>query len=176
MTSFQNDCSPLAAAVYRRRAFLLYEIRARSTSEDLKIMLRSSNRSFPLSRNVLLGHCSSAPLNASCKAVFVTENAQCSVTASRCTIRRGLHSVLRSRQEPTTSTLSAFSALPQPQVYEEANRDTTGWTGTDCSMPMCTQGFFDPFCTDLPQAPGGEVRTARSISCKHSTLNGRSQP
>eukprot|EP00903_Cladosiphon_okamuranus_P018631 g17149.t3 len=42
------------------------------------------------------------------------------------------------------------------QVYEDANRDITGWTGTDCSMPMCTQGFFDPFCTDLPQAPGGE--------------------
>jgi len=44
------------------------------------------------------------------------------------------------------------------QVYEEANRAITGWTGTDCSMPMCAQGFFDPFCTDLPQAPGGEVR------------------
>ncbi|CAM9450628.1 unnamed protein product [Ascophyllum nodosum] len=42
------------------------------------------------------------------------------------------------------------------QVYEGATRDLTGWTGTDCSMPICVQGFFDPFCTDLPQAPGGE--------------------
>lgn len=51
------------------------------------------------------------------------------------------------------------SSLPHAlsQVHEEANRDLTGWTGTDCSMPMCVQGFFDPFCTDLPQAPGGEV-------------------
>ena len=23
-------------------------------------------------------------------------------------------------------------------------------------MPICVQGFFDPFCTGLPQAPGGE--------------------
>lgn len=28
--------------------------------------------------------------------------------------------------------------------------------GTDCSMPMCSQGYYDPFCTGLPQAPGGE--------------------
>ncbi|CAM9417789.1 unnamed protein product [Discosporangium mesarthrocarpum] len=42
------------------------------------------------------------------------------------------------------------------QVYEKANRVTTGWTGSDCSTPICAQGFFDPFCTDLPQAPGGE--------------------
>lgn len=51
------------------------------------------------------------------------------------------------------------SSLPHAldKVHEEANRDLTGWTGTDCSMPMCVQGFFDPFCTNLPQAPGGEV-------------------
>ena len=42
------------------------------------------------------------------------------------------------------------------ESYKGALRGTTGWTGTDCSMPMCVQGFFDPFCTDLPQAPGGE--------------------
>jgi len=42
------------------------------------------------------------------------------------------------------------------EVYEDANRGTTGWMGTDCSMPICTQGFYDPFCTDLAEAPGGE--------------------
>lgn len=57
------------------------------------------------------------------------------------------------------------AALCRGQVYEDANRDVTGWTGTDCSMPMCAQGFFDPFCTDLPQAPGGEVgRNLRDMS------------
>lgn len=71
-------------------------------------------------------------------------------------------------QKPTTITLSAFCSAGT-KVYEEANRDITGWTGTDCSMPMCTQGFFDPFCTDLPQAPGGEVCARRYTSCEHST-------
>lgn len=41
-------------------------------------------------------------------------------------------------------------------VHEEASRGLTVWTGTDCSIPMCSQGFFDPFCTDLPEAPAGE--------------------
>ena len=53
--------------------------------------------------------------------------------------------------------LKLYSYLTLRQVYEGATRDLTGWTGTDCSMPICVQGFFDPFCTDLPQAPGGEV-------------------
>uniref|UniRef100_A0A7S2AR06 EGF-like domain-containing protein n=1 Tax=Octactis speculum TaxID=3111310 RepID=A0A7S2AR06_9STRA len=42
------------------------------------------------------------------------------------------------------------------RAYPESPRGITGWTGTDCSLPMCIQGFFDPFCTDLDQAPGGE--------------------
>ena len=42
------------------------------------------------------------------------------------------------------------------KVYADANAGTTGWTGSDCSMPICVQGFYDPFCTDLPEAPGGE--------------------
>jgi hypothetical protein len=52
-------------------------------------------------------------------------------------------------------------------VHSEAPRATTGWTGTDCSMPMCAQGFYDPFCTDLPQAPGGEgcYRCANGGNC-----------
>lgn len=41
-------------------------------------------------------------------------------------------------------------------VHPESARGLTGWTGTDCSIPMCIQGFFDPFCTDLDQAPAGQ--------------------
>jgi hypothetical protein len=41
-------------------------------------------------------------------------------------------------------------------VHVEAVKALTGWTGSDCSMPMCSQGYYDPFCADLPQAPGGE--------------------
>ena len=53
------------------------------------------------------------------------------------------------------------------QSYLDAPRGPTGWTGTDCSMPMCTQGRFDPGCTDLPQAPGGEgcYRCANGGNC-----------
>jgi hypothetical protein len=51
--------------------------------------------------------------------------------------------------------------------HPEATRGVTGWTGTDCSMPICVQGFFDPFCTDLEQAPGGEgcYRCANGGNC-----------
>ncbi|KAJ1436904.1 hypothetical protein B484DRAFT_416698 [Ochromonadaceae sp. CCMP2298] len=41
-------------------------------------------------------------------------------------------------------------------VHDQTSRGQTGWTGSDCSMPICVQGFYDPFCGDLPQAPGGE--------------------
>jgi hypothetical protein len=52
-------------------------------------------------------------------------------------------------------------------VHPEASKAKTGWTGSDCSMPMCSQGYYDPFCTDLPQAPGGEgcYRCANSGNC-----------
>ncbi len=40
--------------------------------------------------------------------------------------------------------------------YEGANRGLTGWTGSDCSMPICSQGYFDPDCTDNHFAVGGE--------------------
>jgi hypothetical protein len=52
-------------------------------------------------------------------------------------------------------------------AHPEASRGLTGWTGSDCSMPMCVQGYFDPFCTDLPQAPGGEgcYRCANGGNC-----------
>jgi len=42
------------------------------------------------------------------------------------------------------------------QVHTGSARGLTGWTGSDCSIPMCTQGYFDPYCTDLKQAPAGE--------------------
>ena len=52
-------------------------------------------------------------------------------------------------------------------VHPDASRGITGWTGSDCTMPMCVQGFYDPFCTDLPQAPGGEgcFRCANKGNC-----------
>lgn len=77
----------------------------------------------------------------------------------------------RSDPQPVTKDITvtvifhSCSVFLARQVYEGANRDITGWTGTDCSMPMCTQGFFDPFCTDLAQAPGGEVLCPRDTTC-----------
>ena len=52
-------------------------------------------------------------------------------------------------------------------VHKQAPRGLTGWSGSDCSIPMCTQGHFDPFCTDLPQAPAGQgcYRCANSGNC-----------
>ena len=52
-------------------------------------------------------------------------------------------------------------------AYPDASRGITGWTGSDCSMPMCVQGYFDPFCTNLPQALGGEgcYRCANGGNC-----------
>ena len=41
------------------------------------------------------------------------------------------------------------------KTYENVERALTGWSGTDCSMPICVQGYYDPYC-DIPFAPGGE--------------------
>ena len=51
--------------------------------------------------------------------------------------------------------------------YPQASGGDTGWSGTDCSLPICVQGYYDPFCTDLPQAPGGEgcYKCANSGNC-----------
>ena len=53
------------------------------------------------------------------------------------------------------------------KVHPLTSRGLTGWTGSDCSMPICTQGYYDPFCGDLPQAPGGEgcYRCANNGNC-----------
>lgn len=52
-------------------------------------------------------------------------------------------------------------------VHPESNRGITGWAGSDCTMPICVQGYYDPYCTDLPQAPGGEgcYRCANNGNC-----------
>ena len=59
-------------------------------------------------------------------------------------------------------TLSFLSS-----VHPHLEKGYTGWSGTDCSMPMCIQGYFDPYCTDLPQAPGREgcYRCANGGNC-----------
>jgi hypothetical protein len=54
-------------------------------------------------------------------------------------------------------------------VHALTPRGQTGWTGSDCSMPMCTQGFYDPFCADLPQAPGGKRFLTSSCDLAHRT-------
>jgi hypothetical protein len=41
-------------------------------------------------------------------------------------------------------------------IYPQSPAGMTGWTGSDCTIPMCVQGFYDPFCTDLPEAPAGQ--------------------
>lgn len=53
------------------------------------------------------------------------------------------------------------------QKHPQSPRGVTGWTGSDCSVPVCTQGSFDPFCTDLPQAPAGQgcFRCANGGNC-----------
>lgn len=38
------------------------------------------------------------------------------------------------------------------EKYDVKEGGLTGYTGTDCSMPICLQGFFDPLC----DSPGGE--------------------
>ena len=40
--------------------------------------------------------------------------------------------------------------------HSHADRGNIGWAGKDCSTPICSQGYFDPFCDDNPAAPGGE--------------------
>ena len=52
-------------------------------------------------------------------------------------------------------------------IYPQSPAGQTGWTGTDCTIPMCVQGYYDPFCTDLPEAPAGEgcYRCANGGNC-----------
>mmetsp|Transcript_19489 Transcript_19489/g.39726 ORF Transcript_19489/g.39726 Transcript_19489/m.39726 type:complete len:157 (+) Transcript_19489:580-1050(+) len=42
------------------------------------------------------------------------------------------------------------------KVHEDAERGLTGYTGTDCSIPMCMQGYYDPDCDQPEFAPGRE--------------------
>lgn len=43
-----------------------------------------------------------------------------------------------------------------PQRFSQAEGGTTGWAGSDCSIPICTQGYFDPDCEDSTYGLGGE--------------------
>ena len=45
--------------------------------------------------------------------------------------------------------------IQQVSILSKVERGLTGWTGTDCSMPICIQGFFDPTC-NVSAAPGNE--------------------
>ena len=40
-------------------------------------------------------------------------------------------------------------------VQTKSKKALTGWTGTDCSIPICVQGYYDPHCKGL-SAMGGE--------------------
>lgn len=40
-------------------------------------------------------------------------------------------------------------------AFTTTERALTGYTGSDCSMPTCVQGYFDPTC-NIEEAPGGE--------------------
>ncbi len=40
--------------------------------------------------------------------------------------------------------------------HSSAARGMTGWSGSDCSVPVCVQGYYDPRCDDNPIAVGGE--------------------
>lgn len=55
----------------------------------------------------------------------------------------------------TTSLLPAqypLDAIPTDSI--------TGWTGSDCSMAICAQGFFDPECRFVPPGLGGVSQMA----------------
>jgi hypothetical protein len=42
------------------------------------------------------------------------------------------------------------------QMHEDMPTDAmTGWTAPDCSMALCTQGFFDADCIEVPPGAGG---------------------
>jgi hypothetical protein len=42
------------------------------------------------------------------------------------------------------------------QTYPHVDQGMTGWTGSDCSIPICTQGYYDPDCNDSSVGFGGE--------------------
>ena len=41
----------------------------------------------------------------------------------------------------------------------------TGWAGTDCSIPVCTQGFWDPYCTEITEGGEGCYRCPNGGNC-----------
>lgn len=73
--------------------------------------------------------------------------------------RNGMHTL--SECEERASQPGLFS----PEELEPCCVPKTGWNGTDCSMPICTQGTYDPTCEGV--APGGEgcYRCANGGNC-----------
>ena len=62
------------------------------------------------------------------------------------------------KEKDTCECVTAVSVLHEK--FPTAPGGATGWQGTDCTMPICVQGYFDPYCSGpikgIPQAPGGE--------------------
>ncbi len=52
------------------------------------------------------------------------------------------------------------------RVHPNTERGLTGWTGADCSMPMCTQGYYDHLCnSSATTANEGCFRCANGGIC-----------
>lgn len=54
----------------------------------------------------------------------------------------------------------ALCACPAQQsllylVHDQPTNVLTGWTGLDCSMATCTQGYYDADCSGVPPGRGG---------------------
>ncbi len=51
-------------------------------------------------------------------------------------------------------------------VHRDAERGITGWTGADCSMPICMQGYHDPLCNSSATSENeGCFRCANGGDC-----------
>ena len=47
------------------------------------------------------------------------------------------------KEKDTCECVTALSVLHEK--FPNAPGGATGWQGTDCTMPICVQGYFDPF-------------------------------
>lgn len=51
------------------------------------------------------------------------------------------------------------------QRFDDAPLGNTGWTGSDCSIAMCIQGYFDPLCTESNAGIDGCYRCPNNGLC-----------
>eukprot|EP01029_Cantina_marsupialis_P003742 TRINITY_DN1376_c0_g1_i4.p1 TRINITY_DN1376_c0_g1~~TRINITY_DN1376_c0_g1_i4.p1 ORF type:complete len:1213 (-),score=332.82 TRINITY_DN1376_c0_g1_i4:120-3419(-) len=51
------------------------------------------------------------------------------------------------------------------QAHPDEYRGTTGWTGTDCSIPICIQGWFDSTCMGVSLGGEGCYRCPNGGTC-----------